>query len=351
MAKGKRNNSIRNTKTRDSSSKKIFDDPFLCAQFLRGYVGIDMLKDVQPEDIEDMSERFLWLWQEERDSDSVKKIRIKRDGKVIVLYVIALIEHQSSVHYDMSFRILRYVVMILDEYAKDQETLHPGITKTKSFQYPPILPIVFYDGTDNWTAARDFKDRVFLSDVLGDYIPSFQYLIVPLQKYTDQELIEKGDELSLIMLVDKLRNASDFKKFKNIPEKYLENISQNSPESVLKLISSIIAVLLYKLNVPTEEVTEFTDRIERREFTMLLDNFEGYDVQATRKESKDECQSLGKAEDIVYLLSELGPVPERLQQRIIEENNLETLNKWSLNNSCQGKVASTIWESVRRILS
>ena len=282
--------------------------------------AIDMLKDVQPEDIEDISERFIWLWQEGRDSDSVKKIRITKDGQEISLYLIALIEHQSSVHYDMAFRILRYIVMLLNEYAKDQEKLHPGITKTKGFRYPPILPVVFYDGTDNWTAVRDFKDRVFLSDVLDEYIPSFQYLVVPLQKYTDQELIEKGDELSLIMLVDKLRNASDFKKFKDIPEEYLEHISRNSPESVLKLISSIIAVLLYKLNVPTDEVTEFTDRIERREFTMLLDNFEGYDVQATRKESK--------AEEVVYLLSELEPIPEKIHHRIMSETNLETLRRW-----------------------
>ena len=303
--------------------------PRFSAQFLRGYVDIDMLKDVQPEDIEDISERFIWLWQEGRDSDSVKKIRITKDGREINLYLITLIEHQSSVHYDMAFRILRYIVMLLNDYAKDQEKLHPGITKTKGFRYPPILPIVFYDGTDNWTAVRDFKDRVFLSDVLDEYIPSFQYLVVPLQKYTDQELIEKGDELSLIMLVDKLRNASDFKKFKDIPEEYLENISQNSPESVLKLISSIIAVLLYKLNVPTEEVTEFTDRIERREFTMLLDNFEGYDVQATRKESKAEGRAEGKAEEVVYLLSELGPVPEKIRQRIMKETNLETLRKWN----------------------
>ena len=267
-----------------------------------------------------ITERFIWLWQEGRDSDSVKKIQITKDGQEISLYLIALIEHQSLVHYDMAFRILRYIVMLLNKYAKDQEKLHPGITKTKGFRYPPILPVVFYDGTDNWTAVRDFKDRVFLSDVLDEYIPSFQYLVVPLQKYTDQELIEKGDELSLIMLVDNLRNASDFKKFKDIPEEYLEHISRNSPESVLKLISSIIAVLLYKLNVPTDEGTEFTDRIERREFTMLLDNFEGYDVQATRKESK--------AEEVVYLLSELEPIPEKIRHRIMSETNLETLRRW-----------------------
>ena len=57
---------------------------------------------------------------------------------------------------------------------------------------------------------------------------------------------------------------------------------------------------------------------------MLLDNFEGYDVQATRKESKAE----GKAEEVVYLLSELEPIPEKIHHRIMSETNLETLRRW-----------------------
>lgn len=52
-------NIIKNSKTHDNGAKLIFEDPILCAQFLRGYTNIDILKDVQPEDIEDISERFL----------------------------------------------------------------------------------------------------------------------------------------------------------------------------------------------------------------------------------------------------------------------------------------------------
>ncbi len=62
-------NNIRNTRIKDSGAKLIFDNPILCAQFLRGYTDVDILKNVQPEDIEDVSERFLWMWQENRDSD------------------------------------------------------------------------------------------------------------------------------------------------------------------------------------------------------------------------------------------------------------------------------------------
>ena len=101
-----KDNKLQNTKPRDSSAKTIFGNHVLCAQFLRGYTDIDLLKDVQPEDIEDITEHFPWLWQEHRDSDSVKRIRLRDVPGVDTLFVIALIEHQSSVDYDMSFRML-----------------------------------------------------------------------------------------------------------------------------------------------------------------------------------------------------------------------------------------------------
>lgn len=69
--------STQNKKVKDSGAKLIFGDPILCAQFLRGYTDIELLKDVQPEDIEDVTDRFISVWLEERDSDTVKKIHLK----------------------------------------------------------------------------------------------------------------------------------------------------------------------------------------------------------------------------------------------------------------------------------
>lgn len=312
---------IKNSKAKDNGAKLVFDDPVLCAQFLRGYVDIDLLKDVQPEDIEDISERFLPMWQEGRDSDSVKKIRLKHPLENSLeeqsLFLITIIEHQSKVYYDMSFKILRYVVMVLTEHENEQEKLHPGITKTKDFRYPPILPIVYYEGNKRWTAERNFKNRTYLSNTLGKYIPDFEYLVVPLSDYTNEQLIDKRDELSLIMLINKLKTSADFKNLKEIPPEYFENLAENTPEYLLKLIGKIISVFLYRLNVPRKEVEDFTDQIERREFNMLFDSFEAYDVQETRR--------ISKAEDILEIFSELGEVPEDLREKIMAETNLDTL--------------------------
>ena len=232
-------NGVQNSHTKDNAAKIVFGDPVLCAQFLKGYTDIPLFKEIKPEDIENVSSHFLPLFQESRDSDTVNKIRIGD----FEIYLIALIEHQSENDFDMSFRILRYIVFIWTDYAAQQEKLHKGITKSKAFLYPPILPIVYYEGTSTWSAPLNFKNRVFLSDVFGDYIPSFHYLVVPLNKYSKQDL-----------------------------------------------------VLLHKLNIPDEEVYEVTDQITRRKFSMMFDNFQAYDVQETRRVSREEGRLEGRIE-------------------------------------------------------
>lgn len=319
---------IRNTRPKDSGAKLIFDNPVLCAQFIRDYLNVDILKDVQPEDIEDISERFLSMWQENRDSDCVKKIHLNGAAGPEALFLIAMIEHQSSVDYDMPFRILRYITYILTDYAAEAEERQPHITARKDFRYPPVLPVIFYDGPGNWTATADFRDKVYLNDILGEYIPSFKYIVVPLSSYSAEDLIGKNNELSLLLLIDKLRSSSDFKFLRDIPDEYFENLGRNSPESVLKLMRTVISVLLLKLNVPKEEVAEFTDRIEGRDFSVLFEHFEAYDVQETRRVSKAEGKIEGKAEAILDLLRDLGPVPEDIEKQIAQTTDLELLKKW-----------------------
>ena len=149
-------------------------------------------------------------------------------------------------------------------------------------------------------------------------------------------MIEKQDELSLIMLINKLKSSEEFKTLKDIPCEYFENLEQNTPEYLLKLIGKIVAVFLYRLNVPRKEVEYFTDQIARREFDMLFDSFEAYDVQETRRISREEGRLVGKAEGkiegkieaILELLNDIGTVPDDLKQTIEAETDANTLSTW-----------------------
>ena len=80
-----------------STAKLIFGNNRLCSQFLRNYSGIELLKNVREEDIEDMTTRYIPMFTEERDSDVVKRVRLS-NGECA--YMIALIEHKSTVDYN-----------------------------------------------------------------------------------------------------------------------------------------------------------------------------------------------------------------------------------------------------------
>lgn len=58
----------------------------------------------------------------------------------------------------------------------------------------------------------------------------------------------------------------------------------------MTLIGRIIAALLYRMNVPKEDVDTFVDHITRREFDMMFDSFEAYDVQAMQRKLRKEIR-------------------------------------------------------------
>ncbi len=276
-------NMITNRETADSGAKLIFGNHTLCAQLLQDYSGMELLKDVRPEDIEDVTTRYIPMFTGERDSDTVKRVKLREKGE---LFVITLIEHKSYVDYNVIMQMLRYMVFIWEDYAKQKEAEQAHISKTKGFKYPPILPIVYYEGKKGWTAVRSLSEKIFLSGAFSQFIPDFQYLLVNLSSMDTKEILSKDNELSLVMLINKLKSTEEYKKL-NLPENYLEEIAKKAPADVLDVIARVVAVMLRGLHVPEDELQDFTDRIRSRKMGKLFADFEFYDVQATRKEIQD----------------------------------------------------------------
>lgn len=309
---------LSNSKERDSSSKLIFGDNILCAQFLRGYTGIPQLQNVQPEDIEDVSERYVHMFTEERNSDVVKKIRIGNDE--IPFYLVSLIEHKSEIDYNVVMQIFRYMAFIWEDYEKEENKRKEGISKTKGFKYPPILPLIFYDGVSDWTAALSLKERIYLSDIFSEYIPDYKCMLVQIQNYSNQEIMEKKGEFSILMLINKLHEVAEFRTMeKEIPSEYLEEVTKNTPEYLLKIMGEVISVLLSRLKLSQEEVEEFTGQIREKKMGELFTHFKGYDVPAMRIKLREEMRD---------------EVVEEVRQEVRQEDLkifIETLNELKLS--------------------
>ena len=308
-----------NSKMRDSSGKMIFEDPILCAQFVRGYTDMPIFQNVQPEDIENVSNRYLHMFMEERQSDVVNKIYLRDVSSEVrePFYLLTLIEHKASIDYNVVMQILRYMVYIWEDYEKQMEMKHKGISETKDFKYPPILPIVYYEGLQDWKGEIELRDRILLSDVFEEFLPQMKCKLVQLKDYSDEDLMAKNDELSVVFMISKVWQMNDFVRLgENVPKEHLERTFKETPEYLLKVIAKITAALLTKINVPEDEIETFTKQIKERKMGMLFENFQAYDVQATRKIEHEKAVK----EVTEKLTAEITErVTEEVTERVTEE--------------------------------
>lgn len=329
---------IDNPQFHDSSSKLIFGDNILSCQFFRNYADMEILRNIQPEDIEDVSERYVPLYSTQRESDTVKKINIakylpdKRDENSLdlPLYIVSLIEHKTKVEYNVAMQMLRYMVHIWEDYEKQMEKEHSGISNMKDFRYPPILPIVYYEGKRTWTAPMDLSDRILCKDLLGKYLPHFQYQMVRLYDYSNEDLLKKGDEISLTMLINKIASLEDMEAFANLPDEQVNEILKDTPEYLLKIMEKLARALFYNLSIPEDKTEEAVAKIKERKMARLFENVTfNYqaEIEAMRNKTRQMEEDMKK--DVERRIEEHKQQMEEDMEKQIEEQKqqIEEQNK------------------------
>ena len=310
---------------KDIRAKDLFGNRELCAQFLRDYADIPLLKHVRPQDIEEMTLRYHFFDEAELNSDNVKRIRITDTSlaeKLHEVYVVALIEHKSYVDYDVAMQLLRYMVCIWYDWAKEGRSAseHRG----KNFRYPPVIPIVYYEGRQEWLAGLRLKDRILLGELFEDFIPDFTYRLVENRKYTHDELLLKENEISLLMLLNQIQTAEDIGIFRELPSERLNQILRDSSEAVLNEIAKVVQGLCRSLNLTEEETAECTQKVKERNMGYLWENAEKMDIQLERR-LRAEAEK--KAEEAVRKSEEMVRKAEKKAERKVMREIEKTKEK------------------------
>ena len=271
------------THVRDANSHTIFSNAVLTSQFLREYTDLPIFSNVRPEDIEDVSERYHAFLGVDFEMDTVKKVRVRLNGNDEEVFVIPLIDHKSYVDYDVAMQLFRYMAVIWYDYAKGQNTLKNGISHTKGFRYPLIIPIVYYEGAARWTADTHFCSRIAHAELAQEYVPDFIYKTVHIHSYTNEELQAKHDELSLVMLINKIQSAKDYKDFLATSREFVDSVYEEASDDIQKVIKEILWSLFMKMNVPADEAQKMMKLLEESSMGYLFENMEKMDIQSERQ--------------------------------------------------------------------
>ncbi|MBO5347181.1 MAG: Rpn family recombination-promoting nuclease/putative transposase, partial [Lachnospiraceae bacterium] len=203
------------------------------------------------------------------------------NGEKSEIFLISLIEHKTEVDYNVIIQLLKYMTCIWAEYEKQFGTDYKDQVKTKEFRYPPILPVVYHEGSDTWTAPMHLKERIFMHELFEEYIPDFTYCLVDNHKYSNKELLERRDEMSLIMLLNKIQTKADLSEFVHIPADEINRIVKESPEAIIDIIVMVMHALCTKLNLSKQDTEECVKKVRTRNMGYLWANMEKIDVQAS----------------------------------------------------------------------
>ena len=185
----------------DAAYKELFSHPRMVEDLLRGIVAPEWSGALDFTTLEKLPAEYVSDDLRRRQGDLLWRVRFRDRW----LYVLVLLEFQSSVDPSMAMRLLVYTGLLY------QDLIRRGALEQDE-KLPPVLPIVFYNGRSRWTAAREVSDLIApVSEALACYQPSQRYFLIDAGQYGDEDLPQRNLVSALIAL-ENCRSAADLRR-------------------------------------------------------------------------------------------------------------------------------------------
>ena len=154
----------------DAACKLLFSFPAMVRDLLAGFFPREWVEELDLSTLERWPESTVSDDLRQRHQDRVWRVR-SRDRW---LYVLVMLEFQSTVDRTMAVRILAYAAL-----------LYQDLLRTSSDLLPPVLPIVLHHGRERWTAAEDVAGLAASPGAfLAPYQPAQRYFLLDVGSYT-----------------------------------------------------------------------------------------------------------------------------------------------------------------------
>ena len=142
--------------------RRLFAFPDMVRDLLRAVGDDDWIADIDLDTLEKLPAEHVGDSGKARHGDAAWRVRFRNGW----LYLLIVLEFQSTNDTRMALRNLEYTALLYRELDRRKELGPPG-------RWPPVLPVVLYNGDTPWTAALEMRELI--ADVpaaLSSYQPS-----------------------------------------------------------------------------------------------------------------------------------------------------------------------------------
>ena len=140
-----------------------------------------------------------------QESDMIFSVPFRNPtGRCEEVIIYILIEHQSTVDPSMELRLLSYMTQI---WMEERRPWVEGKVPKAEWRLTPIVPIVFYTGTDTWSSPLSLTALMDLPDILKRFVPTFDTLFLDVKATAADELTQTGHTLGWLLTVLRQENS------------------------------------------------------------------------------------------------------------------------------------------------
>ena len=135
----------------DPGYKRLFSQPRMVQDLLRGFAARDWSDALDFSTLTPVPASFVSDRLRQRHGDLVWRVGFRGEW----LYLLVLLEFQSTVEPAMAVRVLTYTGLLYEKLIDDGALRRHG-------KLPPVLPIVIYNGSQPWTASEEVAELIAL---------------------------------------------------------------------------------------------------------------------------------------------------------------------------------------------
>ena len=303
----------------DKTYKSFFENKEIFIELLQSFVKEKWTTELKKEDLHQDSTRYIVRDYDEMEADVVYTATINNQEVVF----ITLLEFQSTVDHTMPIRLFWYMSEIWRKYIKQ---IDKKIIEKKDFKLPVIVPIVLYNGAEKWEVSTSFKDKLQQADLFGNHALNFEYVLININKYSEEQLMKIENIVSAIFLLDQKIDAEEFVKRAGRVAKEFENLKDEHRLRLTDWIDQIIVeskskslVELFKTKLSKEEVDEMTANItitlqEEKEQAKKVGLEQGLEQGEKRKALEVANNLLKMGMDIEAIMKATGLSKEEIEE-------------------------------------
>ncbi|MEO5369821.1 MAG: Rpn family recombination-promoting nuclease/putative transposase [Magnetococcus sp. DMHC-1] len=293
-----------------------------------GFIKQDWVAGLDFSTLEKVNPVYVTDNFQKRINDLVWKVRWQ--GLDRWLYIYLILEPQSTVDEIMALRTDLYTKLFYQDLRQSGKI--PAGQK-----FPPVVPVVLYNGQRQWTASMD------VADLIDDYPPGLEachphmrYLLVDAHHYQNDVLSSMHNVVAALFRLEKSRTLADVRQVVQELDLWLKGSEQRElRRAIANWLGQILLPRLAKKNpgIP-ESIPEMNDLKEVH--LMLAETAEGWVKEWEQggrekgiKEGIEEGIKEGGAAILLRILRHhFSNLPVWVEPKV-RAANLETLEMWT----------------------